>query len=157
VFLSAVPFGLAAFVLTWFLKEVPLRQTVGLMSGVDKSFGFHDVGDAQIKEELAARRQAAEAALSRLDELAEQLDVPPEQVDELRQLYQARIDRLAEYREMLESRSSELSPAFRQMVLELLRTERAELERLDEQDGVSRSVAERVQRDLHMESADVGR
>ena len=29
VFLAAVPVALAAFVLTWFLPEVPLRATVG--------------------------------------------------------------------------------------------------------------------------------
>jgi hypothetical protein len=57
---------------------------------------------------------------------------------------------------MLESRKTELSPAFRQVVLKLRRTERAELERLGEQDGVSRSVPERVQRDLDLESVDVG-
>jgi hypothetical protein len=57
---------------------------------------------------------------------------------------------------MLESRKTELSPAFRQVVLKLRRTERAELERLGEQDGVSRSVAERLQRDLDLESVDVG-
>jgi hypothetical protein len=29
VFLSAVPFALVAFGLTWFLREVPLRATTG--------------------------------------------------------------------------------------------------------------------------------
>jgi hypothetical protein len=48
------------------------------MSGVDKSFGFHDVGETQIKEELAARRRADEAALTRLNELVKRLDLLPE-------------------------------------------------------------------------------
>jgi hypothetical protein len=29
VFISAVPFALLAFALSWFLREVPLRQTTG--------------------------------------------------------------------------------------------------------------------------------
>lgn len=48
------------------------------------------------------------------------------------------------------------SSSLRRVVLELLRAERAELERLANQDGVSPAVADRTVRDLQVVEADIG-
>jgi EmrB/QacA subfamily drug resistance transporter len=154
VFLSAVPIVLVAFVLTWFLKEVPLRDKAGMMQGVDESFGLHEVGKAEICEELEARRHAAEAALRRLTELTSELDLPPSSVEWIRQRYQQRIDRLTEYGQTLNDSATDMSPALNRVMLELLQTERTELERLAAQNQVSPAVAERAVRDLLHAEAD---
>jgi MFS family permease len=157
VFLSGVPILLAAFILAWFLKEVPLREKAGLMQGMDETLGLQDVGVAEICEELAARRHAAEAALQRLDGLDADSTVSSEQRAWLRRQYQNRIDRLEEYEEMLANAPGEGSPEFRQLALDLLQTERVELERLSTQDGVSPAVAERTIRDVRVREADASR
>lgn len=156
VFLSAVPVVLLGFVLTWFLKELPLREKAGLLQGVDESFGLQDVGEVEIREEIAARRRAAEATLSRLDDLCKQSDLPPALVEQLRGLYQDRIEKLTEYRQLYEQHSAEMSPDFRRVLLELLQTERSELERLCGQDGVTGSVEQRAKRDLDAEAIQMG-
>lgn len=157
VFLSGVPILLAAFILTWFLKEVPLREKAGLMQGVDETFGLQEVGLAEIREELEARRHAAEAALRRLDELSSESDLPSSSISWLHEQYQQRIDRLTEYGQMLGRSEPDQSSSFRRLVLELLRAERSELERLAEQNGMSPAVADRAVRDLRLEEAEVTR
>jgi EmrB/QacA subfamily drug resistance transporter len=156
VFLSGVPLLVAAFVLAWFLKEVPLRGQAGLMQGMDETFGLQDVGHAEIREELEARRQAAQAALRRLDGL-DAGEVPPQLIEGLRRRYQQRVDQLEEYGQLLGSDQVGQSPEFRRVVLDLLQTERTELERLTEQDGVSPAVADRAIRDLHLAESDAGK
>ncbi|MGI8968075.1 MAG: MFS transporter, partial [Chloroflexota bacterium] len=155
VFLSGVPLLVAAFVLAWFLKEVPLRERAGMMQGMDESFGLQDVGRAEIIEELDVRRQAAQAALRRLDEL-DASKVPAQLIEGLRGRYQARVDQLEEYRQQLGGEQVEQSSEFRRVVLDLLQTERVELERLAEQDGGSSAVTNRAIRDLQSAEADVG-
>ena len=154
VFLSGVPILLAAFVLAWFLREVPLREKAGLLQGIDETFGLQDVGAAEICEELAVRRKAAEAALRRLDVLTGEATVPGHQQDWLRRQYRNRIDRLDEYESMLENAGDESSPGFRKLVLELLQTERTEMERLAEGNEVSPVVADRAIRDARTKEAD---
>jgi len=132
-----------AFVLAWFLREVPLRERGGLMQGMDETFGLQDVGRAEICEELEVRRQAAQAALRRLDEV-EAGDVPPRLIEGLRRRYRERVDQLEEYGQLLEGEQVEQSPEFRRVVLDLLQTERTEMERLTEHDGVSQVVADRA-------------
>jgi EmrB/QacA subfamily drug resistance transporter len=156
VFLAGVPIMVAAFVLTWFLKEVPLHETAGALQGVDESFGLQDVGLAEICEELEVRKRAAEAALRRLDELSSQADLPADSVTWLRQQYQQRIDKLSEYQQLLSRSEAEQSPELRRVVLELLQTERTEMERLADQDQISPVVADRSLRDLELEVTQVG-
>jgi hypothetical protein len=55
---------------------------------------------------------------------------------------------------MLANAPGEGSPEFRQLALELLQTERSDLERQSEHDGVSPAVAERAIRDLWVREAD---
>jgi len=143
VFSSGLPILLVAFVLAWFLREVPLRERGGLMQGMDETFGLQDVGRAEICEELEVRRQAAQAALRRLDEV-EAGDVPPRLIEGLRRRYRERVDQLEEYGQLLEGEQVEQSPEFRRVVLDLLQTERTEMERLTEHDGVSQVVADRA-------------
>jgi hypothetical protein len=124
---------------------------------VDESFGLQDIGQAEICEELEVRKQAAEAALRRLDELSAESDLPPETVNLLRQPYRQRIEKLTEYQERIGRDGAETPPAVRRVILELLQTERSELERLAEHDEVSPSVADRTRRDLEAQEVEVSR
>jgi EmrB/QacA subfamily drug resistance transporter len=153
VFLSAVPVLLAAFVLSWFLREVPLKERAGLMSGMDESFGMVELGRAEVAEELEARRRAAEAALAKIDDLCAESQVDATSVDWLRRQYQERIDRLEEYETMIQSPEARSDPRFAHLVLDLLRTERQELDRLTADHSVSSEVAARYARDLEREEA----
>lgn len=101
MFLVGVPILVVAFVLTWFLKEMPLHETAGLLQGVDESFGLQDVGLAEICEELEVRKRAAEAAVRRLDALSRETNLPADSVAWLRQQYQQRIDQLTECQQLL--------------------------------------------------------
>ncbi|MDX6300920.1 MAG: hypothetical protein QOF53_2134 [Nocardioidaceae bacterium] len=67
VFLSAVPVALAAFVLAWFLKEVPLRDS--------SRAGVTDVGDAFGMPENSDRLQRLQLAIGRLMRTATNTDV----------------------------------------------------------------------------------
>lgn len=153
VFLSGVPVLLAAFILAWFLKEVPLLEKAGLMQGMDETLGLQDVGAADICEELDVRRKAAQAALHRLDALEVESSIAPEHRTWLRQQYQNRIERLDRYESMIGTAEQD-SPAFRTLVADLLQTERAEMERLAQRDEISAAVADRAIRDLRLADAD---
>jgi EmrB/QacA subfamily drug resistance transporter len=151
VFLTAVPVLAVAFILSWILKEVPLRDRTGMMSGVDESFGMQDTGRVEVREELDARRRAATAALARLDELCKDSNIDPTTVGWLREQYQRRIDQLTEYAGMVKSEEAQTDPRFAGLVLDLLRTERQEMERISAGDGVSKGVAARYAQDLDRE------
>jgi EmrB/QacA subfamily drug resistance transporter len=154
VFLSGVPVLIAAFVLAWFLKEVPLHEKAGLMQGMDETLGLQDVGVAEICEELDVRRKAAQAALTRLAELEAGSSIAGEHRDWLRHQYQNRIDRLDQYENMIGTAEQD-SPEFRTLVAELMQTERAEMERLAQENEVSPTVADRAIRELRLTDPDV--
>jgi EmrB/QacA subfamily drug resistance transporter len=156
VFLSGVPILAVAFLLAWFLREVPLREKAGLVQGVDESFGMVDVGHAEICEELQTRRRAAQAALAKLDGIAPTDLVPADRIAWLREQYQRRIDRLDEYAEMMGDGGRERSPEYLALVANLLRAEREELERLRSTGEVSPEVAGRVNQDLDLEASRAG-
>jgi hypothetical protein len=126
------------------------------MQGVDESFGLQDVGVAEICEELAVRRRAAEAALRRLEEAGGDGAIPANRRDWLRQQYQNRVERLDEYENALENSRGDSSPAFRQLALELLQTERTQLELQAAEGSVSPTVAGRTLRDLQLREASAG-
>lgn len=92
-FLVAVPCALLAFLLATRLKEIPLRTSTSGTAAVSSSLGMAQVGMADVIEEVSVRERAAEAALTRLDELAASASVPPDQLDGLRGVFQ---DRLAD-------------------------------------------------------------
>jgi hypothetical protein len=151
VFLAAVPFALVGFALTWLLPEVPLRTTAGAMAGLDESFGMPALGLAALKEEARVRRLAAEAALARLDTRQRQLDLPPALVERLRAHYENRLTQIAEHDRVL-SEHADFPAAYWELCLELLDTERVEIERLDRQRDASPDVLQRFERDLQREA-----
>ncbi|MGH7881613.1 MAG: hypothetical protein ACREN8_01700 [Candidatus Dormibacteraceae bacterium] len=103
----------------------------------------------QFSAEAATRRQAAQAALARLDELAPKSRVPGEQIDLLRSLFQARIDRVektvqAARTDIIPGSAHQPPAAFWQVTAELLAVERRALAEQVTNAELSRVVAERA-------------
>jgi CPA1 family monovalent cation:H+ antiporter len=111
------------------------------------------------REETEARLRAAEAALARLDELADETRVPEDTLTRMRDLYEYRRRRFAARRsEQTESGEGgdgyeERSLAYQRFRRELLGVERAELLRLRSEGRISDEVRRRVERDLDLEDA----
>jgi EmrB/QacA subfamily drug resistance transporter len=82
VFLVAAAIGLLAFALTWLIRELPLRETVGT-AGVGESFAVPRPGDSldEISRGLAAlvRRDTAKQLIEQIAARAE-VDLPAAQV-----------------------------------------------------------------------------
>ena len=76
----------------------------------------------------------------------------PEGLARLHEAYQDRVDRLTRYAR-LDEVAPEDDPAFWNLAGELLHTEREELDRLHEGEGVGPAAAARVRRDLAAEAA----
>jgi len=131
VFLAAVPLALGAFVFALFLKEVPLRSTAAAdadkIAGASASFGLAPLGTAGVMEEITVRVRAARAALARVDELAPGHTVTAEQVEDLRKLFEDRIDYLDEASGRVRERAEEVSPERWKVLVELLQVERRAL------------------------------
>jgi hypothetical protein len=151
VFLSAIPLGALAFVLTLFLKEVPLRTEAPALSGVVESFGGHHDA-AAVREEVHARTLAARAALDRLDEIEPTLDLSPELLARVREHYQGRIARLEAHEQLLaRAQGEDLPPEFWSLCRTLVEEERDELARLREEADMPPASVARAQRDLDAE------
>ncbi|MGI9003277.1 MAG: hypothetical protein ACR2GH_16740 [Pseudonocardia sp.] len=129
------------------------------LGGVGQSFGMSGEGMRATQEEVIARIRAAHSALAYLDSATHRTaDLPPELVARLRTHYESRIDRLIEHVQLREHPDIASVPdAFWQLTAELIRTERETLATLDPNAGVSRSVIDRVGRDLDREAAVTGR
>jgi EmrB/QacA subfamily drug resistance transporter len=127
VFLAAVPFGIAAFILTLFLREIPLRSGTPAMAGVSESFGMSQVGAAAVQEEALARVQAAETALARLEELAAESALSPELVGRVRNVFDARVAYLTEKSRLPASLGSSVAPQVWAIMRGALEAERAVL------------------------------
>jgi CPA1 family monovalent cation:H+ antiporter len=106
----------------------------------------HDVR----QEHDSARARLAEAALAHLDELTE--TAPDFVVEELRQSWQARLDRLLAH----EDGHGPAVRAYRDLRRELLAVESAELTRLYETGAITDATRRRIQRTLDLESAGLG-
>jgi monovalent cation/hydrogen antiporter len=109
------------------------------------------------REETEARLRAAEAALARLDELADEAQVPEDTLTRMRDLYEYRHRRFAarhsEQTESGEEDYEERSLAYQRFRRELLGAERAALLRLRSEGRISDEVRRRVERDLDLEDA----
>jgi monovalent cation/hydrogen antiporter len=111
------------------------------------------------REETEARLRAAEAALARLDELADEARVREDTTTRMRDLYEYRRRRFAaRHSEQTESGEEddgyeERSLAYQRFRRELLGAERAELLRLRSEGRISDEVRRRVERDLDLEEA----
>jgi EmrB/QacA subfamily drug resistance transporter len=122
VFRFAIPFAGAAFVLSWFLPEVPLRSRVPPLDGVAEGFGLVRAGAAEVLEEAQVRIRAARAALDRLDEIAARDGLDPTQAEPLRRLFDARIAQLGQQAGLISADA--LSPQGWQLALDVLQADR---------------------------------
>jgi Na+/H+ antiporter len=114
-----------------------------------RALGVEDDGGEE-REELAARLAAAEAALARLDELAEEDWTRDDTVERMRGLYAFRRRRF-EGRRKGDVALDERSGAYQQMVREVLAAQRAALLRLRNEHVISDEVLRRVERELDLE------
>jgi monovalent cation/hydrogen antiporter len=103
-------------------------------------------------EEARARIRSAEAALARLEELADEEWVPPDTAERLRGLYAFRHGRFsARHDRDTESAHEELQRAYQRLRRELLGAEREALEELRRDGVITERVLQRVIRDLDLE------
>jgi hypothetical protein len=117
-----------------------------------------DEGEEE-REETEARLRAAEAALARLGELADERWVREDTTARMRDLYEYRRRRFAtRHSEQPESGEEgdgyeERTLAYQRLRRELLGAERAALLRLRSEGRISDAVRRRVERDLDLEDA----
>lgn len=120
-----------------------------------RALGVRDDG-ADEKEELAARLKVAQAAVSKVDELADEEWVPGDTVRRMRGLYDYRRRRFAARFGELEGDDEDYegrSSTFQRFQHEVLRREREELLRLRNEGLINDEVMRRVERDLDLEEA----
>lgn len=103
--------------------------------------------DTEQGEEMRARLAAARAALGQLEVLAAQDRTQRAAIDDLRQHYRRRIEKL----ESRAAAADELQPSFGDMRHELLNVERQTLIDLRNQGVISDDVLRRIQRELDLE------
>jgi monovalent cation/hydrogen antiporter len=123
------------------------------LPGVLQILGLEDEGLAE-KEETKARIYAAEAALARLEELAEEGWVHPDTLERLRGLFGFRRER---FRSRFDPESDgaveDRSAAFQRLMRELLAAEREAVFELRRTRRIDDNVMRRVVRDLDLEEA----
>jgi Na+/H+ antiporter len=137
--------AIAVIVLTLVVQGFTLAPLVR-RTGV--ALNPHDVR----QEHDSARARLAEAGLAHLDELVENETAPAFVVEELRQSWQARLDRLLAH----EDGHVPAVVAYRDLRRELLAVESAELTRLYETGAITDTTRRRIQRILDLESAGLG-
>jgi Na+/H+ antiporter len=123
------------------------------LPAVVKALGLEDEGRAE-KEETKARLYAAEAALARLEELAEEDWVREDTLERLRGLFGFRRER---FRSRFDPESDgaveDRSAAFQRLMRELLDAERNAVFELRRTGRIDDNVMRRVVRDLDLEEA----
>jgi CPA1 family monovalent cation:H+ antiporter len=123
------------------------------LPAVVKTLGLEDEGRAE-KEETKARLYAAEAALARLEELAEEDWVREDTLERLRGLFGFRRER---FRSRFDPESDgaieDRSAAFQRLIRELLDAERSAVFELRRNGRIDDAVMRRVVRDLDLEEA----
>lgn len=102
------------------------------------------------REHASARARLAEAALVRLDELADTETAPEFVVDQLRRSWRARLDRIMED-EAEQASETPSAGAYRELRRELLTVEGTELNRLYEAGAITDATRRRIQRTLDLE------
>jgi CPA1 family monovalent cation:H+ antiporter len=118
-----------------------------LIRGLD----IEDDGMEQ-REEQKARMRAAEAAIRRVDELADEDWVYDDSIDRARRMYGYRRDRFrARFDDEDDGAYEERSSQYQRLVRELLDAERGELLRLRNEGRISDEVRRRVERDFDLE------
>ena len=113
-----------------------------------------DDGGAADREDAKARIHAAEAALERLEELAEEDWVRTDTVERLRGSYRFRSNRFrARYQGIDDEGVEERSAQFQRLRRELLDAERQAVLALRNQGTITEEVMQRVQRDIDLEDS----
>lgn len=114
-------------------------------------------GDEDVeREEVMARLRAAEAALERLEELAEEEWVNLDTVERTRNLLTFRHRRFTARVDGTDTAYEERSAAYRRLMRELLAAERDELLALRNEGEISDEVRRRIERDLDFEESRLG-
>jgi CPA1 family monovalent cation:H+ antiporter len=116
--------------------------------------GVYDDEETVAEQEARARIQAAEAALTRLDELQDQDWVRDQTHERMRALYEYRIRRFASRLDDeddgdLEQRSQD----YQRLRRKVLEAERAEMIRLRNRGEITDGIMRRMERDLDLEDA----
>ena len=106
-------------------------------------------------EDGTARLRMAEAALARLEQLADVEAAPEVELDRLRRGLQARLHR-AEEQLAAEPADEPTAPSHRQLRRDLIAVESAELRRLYETGEIGPTTQRRLQRSLDLEEAGLG-
>lgn len=110
--------------------------------------------DAEEREELSARLGATDAALERLEELAEEDWTRDDTVERLRGLYDYRRRRLSARAGSGDDDGYEdRSLAYQRLVRELLEAQRRAIVRLRNEGAISNEVMHRIERDLDLEDS----
>jgi monovalent cation/hydrogen antiporter len=153
----ALPIGLPARDLIIFCTFAVILVTLvgqGLtLPLVLRTLGVEDDGGAE-REDAKARIKAAEAALARLDELADEDWVRPDTVERLRGSYRFRSDRFrARYQGVDDDGVEERSSQFQRLRRELLDAERDAVVALRNDGQITEQVMQRVQRDIDLEDS----
>jgi CPA1 family monovalent cation:H+ antiporter len=118
-----------------------------------RALGIEDDG-AEEREELEARRTTVQAALERLDGLAEEEWTRDDTVDRMRGLYRYRRRRFdARADEDHEAGYEERSTAYQQMVRTVIDAQRESLVRLRNEGAISDEVRRRVEHELDLEES----
>ena len=115
--------------------------------------GLEDDG-LNVKEEAKARIYAADAAISRLEELEDEGVVRPDTAQRLRGQYEFRRSRFrARFDDEDDGAIEERSQSYQRVRRELLDAERSAIVRLRNEGRIAEEVMHRVQRDLDLEDS----
>ncbi len=114
--------------------------------------GLEDDGSEE-REEVIGRIKVAEAALDRLEELAEEDWVREETAERVRGLYNYRRDRFAARFDGDSDGFEDRSLAYQQLTIELLKAQRKILVRLRNEGHISDEAMHRIERDLDLEES----
>jgi monovalent cation/hydrogen antiporter len=113
----------------------------------------HDPGDEE-REEVRARIEAAQAALDRLEELADADWVGPETMDRVGRLYDYRRRRFAARTEEVEDDGFEdRAVAYQRLMHDIYDAQRQVLIRLRNEGQISNDVMHRIERELDLEES----
>jgi monovalent cation/hydrogen antiporter len=124
------------------------------LPGVIRFLGLEEDSADEQREEAKARIHAAEAALERLDELADEDWVRPDTAERVRRLYTFRNNRFrARLDDMDDGEIEERSLAYQRLRRQLLEAERGAVLALRNEGRISEDVMHRVQRDLDLEDS----
>jgi monovalent cation/hydrogen antiporter len=122
------------------------------LPAVIRALGLEDdhIGE---REETHGRIQVAEAALERLEELAEEDWVREDTAERVRGLYNYRRNRFASRIEGDPEGVEEHSSAYQRLMAELLHAQRRTLVRLRDEGEIGDEAMHRIERDLDLEES----